>query len=104
MPYSTTNPVLSSYSLIPGTVGLVSATMNVSSSLLATSTNHPTIISNTAVSILVLNPVTYPTITSSCGTTPFAVSTVDLMSSIVATIHLVTITLYPMMNWMLKVS
>ena len=91
MSNSTTNPVLSSYSLIPATVGLVSATasfasdtINVPSSL-TTSTNYPTNFSNDAVNIIVSNPVTYPTITSSCGTSPFTMRPVDLMSSLVAT-------------------
>ena len=92
MSNSTTNPVLSSYSLIPATVGIfsatagfASATINAPSSYLITSTNHSTIFSNNAVNTIVLNPVTYPTITSSHGTSPFTMSTVDLMSSLVAT-------------------
>ena len=89
---STTNPVLSSYSLIPATVGLVSATagfasdtINAPSSLLTTSTNYSTNFSNNAVNTIVSNPVTYPTITSSHGTSPFTMRPVDLMSSLVAT-------------------
>ena len=85
MSNSTTNPVLSSYSLIPATVGFASDTINVPSSLLTTSTNYPTNFSNDAVNIIVSNPVTYPTITSSCGTSPFTMRPVDLMSSLVAT-------------------
>ena len=70
MSNSTTNPVLSSYSLTPATIahglvsataGFASATINVPSSLLTTSTNHPTIFSNNALNTIVSNPVTCPT-------------------------------------------
>ena len=59
---------------------------NVPGSLPTTSTtNHPTIVSNNAINTLVSNPVTYLTITSSHGISPFTMSTVDLMSSLVPT-------------------
>ena len=81
---SATNLVPSSYSLTPATVGVVS-TMNVTSSVLATSTDHLTIVSSNAVGSLMSKTASYPTITSSHGTTPSTVNTVDLMSSLVGT-------------------
>ena len=41
--------------------------------------------SNNVVNTIVSNPITCPTITSSYGTSPFTISTIDLMSSLVAT-------------------
>ena len=82
---SATNPGPSNYSLTPATVSVVSATMNVPNSVLATSTSQLTTVSNNAVGSLMSNPASYPTITSSYGATPSTVNTVDLMSGLVGT-------------------